>query len=472
MNADASTGTVLPNRREFLKTSSLAAAGVAITAALPRAGYTAEDNTLRVALIGCGGRGTGAVANALSTRRGPIKLFAMADLLEERLSRSFDALKNATTKETGSADSWIRGLQPAQVDVPPERKFLGFDAYQKAMDCLKPGDVVILTTPVAFRWVHFAYAIAKGLNVFMEKPITIDGPTTRKMLQLGEEAGKKNLKVGVGLMCRHCDARWELYRRIHDGQIGDIVTLRSYRLVGPAGFTGPKPEGMNELVYQIQRYLGFMWASGGVFHDYVAHNVDECCWMKGAWPVRADGMGSRCYRGDAVDQNFDHYSIEYTYPDGTKLFLNSRYMAGCRDEFASYAHGTKGAAVISTFMHTPAKCRIFKGQSFSRADMTWAFPQPEPNPYELEWDHLVEAIHQDKPYNEVKRGAEAAMVVAMGRRAVHLGQTVTFDEMLNDQNELAPGVDKLTMDSPALAQKGPDGLYPVPQPGRLKDREF
>ncbi len=340
------------------------------------------------------------------------------------------------------------------------------------MDCLKPGDVVILTTPVAFRWVHFTYAIAKGLNVFMEKPISVDGPTTRKMLQLAQDAARKNLKVGVGLMCRHCQARWELYDRIKQGQIGDITALRSYRLVGPVGFTGPKPKEMTELLYQVRRYLGFFWASGGVFHDFVAHNVDECCWMKDAWPVRADGMGSRCYRGDAVDQNFDHYSIEYTFADGAKLFVNSRYMPGCREEFASYAHGTKGSAVISTFMHTPAKCRIFKGQTVTRADMTWAFPQPEPNPYELEWEHLVEAIRQDKPYNEVKRGAEAALVVAMGRKAVHTGQAVTFDEMLNDQHEFAPDVDKFTKDSPAPVQLGPEGLYPVPQPGRLKDQEY
>jgi predicted dehydrogenase len=319
--------------------------------------------------------------------------------------------------------------------------------------------------------VHFQYAIAKGLNVFMEKPISVDGPTTRKMLRLGEEAAKKSLKVGVGLMCRHCQARLELYDRIQQGQIGDITTLRTYRMHGPAGFTGAKPKDLNELMYQVQNYLGFLWASGGVFHDFVAHNVDECCWMKKAWPVRAEGLGARCYRSDAVDQNFDHYSVEYTFGDGTKLFLNTRYIPGCREEFASYAHGTKGSAVISTFMHTPAQCRIYKGQSVTPADLAWAFPQPEPNPYLLEWQHLIEAIRADKPYNEVKRGAEASLVVAMGRKAVHTGQSVTFEEMLNDGREFAPDVDKLTLNSPAPAQLGPDGIYPTPQPGRLKDQE-
>jgi predicted dehydrogenase len=459
-------------RRGFLKTSSQAAVGAALTAALARPGYTAEDNTIRVALVGCGGRGTGAAANALATRSGPIKLVAMADVFAERLSRSHEALGSAATRVQGSADTWISGFEATQVEVPPERRFLGFDAYQKAMDCLKPGDVVILTTPVAFRWVHFTHAISRGLNVFMEKPISVDGPTSRRMLQLAEAAAARNLKVGVGLMCRHCKARWELYDRIKQGQIGEIAMLRSYRLAGPVGFTGPKPREMSELLYQIQRYLGFMWASGGVFHDFVAHNVDECCWMKDAWPVRADGMGSRCYRGDAVDQNFDHYSIEYTFADGAKLFVNSRYMSGCRDEFASYAHGTKGSAVISTFMHTPAQCRIFKGQTVTRADMTWAFPQPEPNPYQLEWDHLVEAIRQDKPYNEVKRGTEAALVVAMGRKAAHTGQSVLFEEMLNDTHEFASGVDRFSMDSAAPVHAGSDGLYPVPQPGRLNGLEY
>jgi len=459
-------------RRQFLQTSAKAAAAATLAAAVARPGYTTEANSIQLALVGCGGRGTGAVANALATKSGPIKLIAMADLFEDRLKASYEALSSAASRTEGSADRWVTGFQASQVEVPPERQFLGFDAYQKAMDCLKPGDIVLLTTPVAFRWVHFQYAIAKGLHVFMEKPICVDGPTTRRMIQLGEEAGKKNLKVGVGLMCRHCKARWQLYDRIKAGQIGEITTLRSYRLVGPRPTAKRAAEDPAELLYQIRNYLGFMWASGGLFHDYVAHNVDECCWMKGAWPVRADGLGSRCYREGAVDQNFDHYSVEYTFADGTKLFLNSRYIAGCREEFASYAHGTKGSAVISTFMHTPAKCRIFKGHNVTRAEMTWAFPQPEPNPYELEWEDLLNAIREDRRYNEVKRGAEAALVVAMGRKAVHTGQSVTFEEMLNSEHEFAPNLDWLRMDSPAPIQPNPDGVYPMPQPGRLGNREF
>jgi predicted dehydrogenase len=462
------------SRREFLKKTGRVAATSALIAAVGPRMYAGEDNTIKVALVGCGGRGSGAAANAMATKSGPIKLVAMADIFEDRLKQSYNGLIAAASnpRTSGSADSWVMGFRADQVDVPPERRFLGFDAYQKAIDCLRPGDVVILTTPVAFRWVHFSHAIKKGINVFMEKPVTVDGPSTRKMLGLAEESGKKNLKVGVGLMCRHCKARWALYDRIRSGHIGDLLMLRTYRQQGPAGFTGPNQSNLSELLWQIRNYLGFMWASGGLMQDYVAHNVDECCWMKDAWPVRAQGSGGRCHRGDNVDQNYDHYDVEYTFADGAKLFLYARNIAVCRGEFASYAHGSKGSAVISTHMHTPAKCLIYKGQDFAKGNLVWAFPQPELNPYQLEWDELIDAIRNDKPFNEAKRGAEASLVTAMGRRAVHTGQVVTYDEMLNCDEEFAADVGKLTMDSPAPVQAGSDGRYPAPQPGLLKNREY
>jgi predicted dehydrogenase len=443
-------------RREFIKATGAAAASALALRAIPEV-HAGEDNTIRVALVGCGGRGTGAAADALSVKNGPISLVAMADVFQNRLASSHANLK----KQFGE-----------QVDVPEERKFLGFDAYRKAIDCLRPGDVVILTTPCAFRWVHFGYAIEKGVNVFMEKPVAVDGPTTRKMFALAEASVKKSLKVGVGLMCRHCKARWELLERIRAGEIGDISMLRTYRMMGPAGTTGPAPAGMTELLFQIQRYLSFMWAGGGLVHDYTSHNIDECCWMKGAWPVRAQGSAGRLYRGDCVDQNFDHYSVEYTFADGTRLFVNARNIEGCYGEFASYAHGTKGAAVISTFMHTPAKCRIYRGHDLVDTALAWAFPQPEPNPYQLEWDHLIDAIRTDKPYNEAKRGVENNLVQIMGRMACHTGQVVTWDEALSHEHEFAPGLDALTMDSPAPLRPGRDGKYPMPMPGILTKREY
>jgi hypothetical protein len=194
--------------------------------------------------------------------------------------------------------------------------------------------------------------------------------------------------------------------------------------------------------------------------------------MKGAWPVKAQAVGARHYRGEAVDQNLDVYSVEYTFADGTKLMFNGRHQPGCKDEFASYAHGTKGSAIISTAAHTPGKVRIFKGHNVTKADLVWAFPQPEPNPYQLAWDDLVNAIRNNTPYSEVKRGAEASLVTSMGRMAAHTGQEITFEDMLNCDHEFAPGVDQLTMASAAPLQAGPDGRYPVPMPGITKQREY
>src|SRR5947208_15777871 len=214
MPAMSEDATSLTSRRRFL-TDSGKTAGLSALAGmtLPHV-HAAENNTIQLALVGCGGRGTGAAENALGIKNGPIKLVAMADVFPQKLSDSHGRL---------------RGRFAPQMDVPQDRQFIGFDAFRKAMDCLKPGDVAILATPPAFRWVQFRYAIDKGLNVFMEKPVSVDGPTSRKMLALAEKSVQKNLKVGVGLMCRHCKARGELYDRIKGGQIGDIITMRAYR---------------------------------------------------------------------------------------------------------------------------------------------------------------------------------------------------------------------------------------------------
>ena len=459
------------SRRTFLKNTGRVAAATALAgAAVPRV-HAAEANTINVALVGCGGRGTGAAVNALSVENGPTKLVAMADVFAERLSTRAKSL----SAKFGD-----------QVDVPEDRQFLGFDGYKKAIDCLKPGDVAIFATPPGFRWVHFTYAVEKGVNVFMEKPVTVDGPTTRKMLALAKEATKKNLKVGVGLMVRHCRGRQELKDRIESGEIGEIIALRGYRMArnkAVNAYCPPRAEDMpdaSELLYQIKRFHSFLWASGGVFSDYFIHQIDECSWMKGAWPVEAHGFGGRHYRENEVDQNFDVYSIEYTYPDGTKLFYGGRNMIDCESGFASYAHGTKGSAVISTSSHHPGKVRTFGGQRHAawRGDrdkatdkLLWGPPE-EPNPYQLEWDDLIDAIRQDKPYNEVTRGAEASLVTSMGRMAAHTGQVITFDQILNSDHEFAPDIAQFSMNAPAPLVADADGRYPIPMPGVNKKREY
>ena len=449
------------SRREFLRnTGRMAAASALAGVAIPHV-HAAEDNTIQVALVGCGGRGTGAAVNAMEVPNGHAKLVAMADVFEDRLNSSYNSLKERPAE---------------QFDVPADRKFAGFDAYKKAMDCLRPGDIAIFATPPAFRWVHFAYAVQKGLNVFMEKPVTVDGPTTRKLFALAEESVKKNLKVGVGLMSRHSRAIQELAKRVHDGEIGNIILQRGYRMHGPIGFfaSPPKPEGVSHLRYQVRRFHSFIWASGGNYSDFYIHIIDHQGWMKNAWPVKAQALGGRHYRGDSVDQNFDVYAVEYTYADGSTFLFDGRCMTGCQNIYSSYLHGAKGMAIVSKEGDCGMPSTTYKGQNPARSDMIWESKvnPDEDNPYQNEWNDLINAIRQDKPYNEAKRGAEASLVSSMGRMAAHTGQIITWDDILNCEHEMAPGLDNLTEDSPAPLQPGPDGKYPVPQPGIVKNREY
>ncbi len=454
------------SRREFLKDTGRIAAASALAAGIAPRIYAGQSNTIKVVLVGCGGRGTGAADNALSVKQGPIKLVAMADVFENRLKSSYQNLKK---------------MHADQVDVPEDRKFIGFDAYKHAMDCLSPGDVAIFATPPAFRWVHFTYAIKKGLNVFMEKPVTVDGPTSRRMFKLGEEAKAKNLKVGVGLMSRHSRALEELAKRIHDGEIGDVILQRGYRMAGPIGFFSslPKPPGISDLLYQVQRFHSFIWASGGCFSDFYIHIIDHQCWMKNAWPVKAQALGGRHYRQSPegityVDQNFDTYSVEYTFPDGATFIMDGRCMTGCKDIYSSYAHGSKGMAVVSKSGDCGMPSSIHKGQDPTRSSMVWEskVSRDEGNPYQNEWNDLVNAIRNDKPYNEVERGVKGSLVTSLGRMAAHTGQEITYEQILNSDHEMAPGLDKLTMDSPAPLRANSEGRYPVPEPGIVKDREY
>lgn len=457
------------SRRDFLKSTTAAVGASALAGVrLPHV-HAAGDSTLGVALIGCGGRGSGAAVNALTTaKQGPIRLTAMADVFKNRLDGSYEALKK-------------NGEIASRVEVSDDRKFVGFDAYKHAMDALKPGDIAIFATPLAFRWVNFQYAIQKGLHVFMEKPVTSDGPTSRRMIKMAEEASAKNLKVGVGLMSRHSRALQELSKRIQDGEIGDIVAMRGYRMHGPVGSAySTKWDGKgSELHWQIRRFHSFLWASGGCFSDFYIHIIDHLSWMKGSWPVKAQALGGKHYKTNAdgepyVDQNFDTYAVEYTFADGSKFFFDGRCMIGCNDIYASYIHGSKGMAVASRNGDCGFPSSIHKGQNMDRASATWTSPSipGQQDPYTNEWTDLIDAIRNDKPYNEAKRGVEASVVTSMGRMAAHTGREVTFDDMLNHEHEYAPGCDTWTDDSAPPFKADASGRYPAPEPGRKKDREY
>jgi predicted dehydrogenase len=453
-------------RREFIKTTGrIAAASALAGVAIPHV-HAAGSSLIQLAVVGCGGRGTGAANNALASNGGPLKLVAMADVFDKKLADSYDGIR----KECGD-----------KVDVPQDRRFIGFDGYKKAMDCLKPGDIVILTTPPAFRWIHFAYAIQKGLNVFMEKPVTVDGPASRRMFKLAEESVAKNLKVGVGLMSRHSRPMQELCQRIENGEIGNVILLRGYRMHGPAAacFSTKWPGDPSELLWQIKYFHSFLWASGGLYNDFYIHHVDQLCWMKNAWPVKAQALGGRHYRTDPdgepyVDQNFDTYSVEYTFADGAKMYMDGRCVNGCNDIYSTYAHGSKGLAVIAKSGDCGAPSSTFKGQNAQRSNLLWT-SKVEPgqqDPYLNEWNDLMDAIRNNKPYNEAKRGIEASLVSSMGRMAAHTGQEITYEDMLNCEHEFAPGVDQFTLNSPAPLLAGKDGKYPVPMPGITRKQEY
>ena len=444
------SGLSTKSRREFLQQSGRAAAASALAGvALPHC-HAADENAIRLALVGCGGRGSGAVMDALAATGGPVKLHAMADLFENRLEGSHARLAKAAGEK---------------IDAPKERRFLGFDAYQKAIDCLRPGDVVILTTSAVFRPLHFEYAVRKGVNVFMEKSFAVDAPGVRRMLKASAESEQKGLKVGCGFMWRHSAGREETIKRIHDGAIGDVHTLRIYRVHGPV-HCGPVPKGANELTFQLQRPVCFNWATGGFFVDWHCHNVDVACWVKNAWPVSAQGFGGRCY--PAAGNNFDHYTIEFTFADGAKLFAFSRHMNNCWQTYSDHAHGSKGSALLMTALGQP-KPKIYSNQRMSDADVVWKYEENEPNPYHVEWQLLLDAIRQNRPHNESRRAAEADLAALMGRTAVHTGKLVTWDEMLASNFEYVKDIDHMTFDTPAPIKAGPDGLYACPMPGQTNE---
>jgi predicted dehydrogenase len=449
------------DRRQFIKVAGAVSAlgALKVPHVFAQAG---NDHAIQLALVGAGGRGTGAVVDAVTAGTYPVKLVAMADLFQHRLDESYAALAQQFQSK------------PEVLDVADDHKHVGFNAYKQAMDALNPGDIVLLTTPLAFRGLHFDYAIKRGLNVFMEKPLVSDSIKGKQLLELAKKADEKNLKVGVGLMIRHCRGRQELHKRIADGEIGDIIAARAYRMHGPVGscFSTRRPADRDELPWQIERFHSFIWASGGLFNDFYIHQIDEVCWMKNAWPVKAQALGGRHYRGDYVDQNFDNYSVEFTWDDGSKFFFDGRTMIGCRNDMSSIVHGSKGSAIVSTSGHTPGRVRTFNNQKQERESMIWAYPQPEESPYTLEWKDLLEAITRNEPYNEVPRGVQASLVSNMGRMAAHTGQEITYEQILACPHDMAPGVGEFTEKGPAPVMPDADGKYPVPMPGKNRDREY
>ncbi len=442
--------TSLTTRREFLQHSGTALAGAALagTLAAPRAGYCAEQNTIKIALVGCGGRGGGAAANALGTT-GPTRLWAVADVFPNK------------------ADSAVQSLEAkfsSQASVPAERRFTGFDGFKHAIDSLGRGDVVILATPPAFRPIHFDYAVERGVNVFMEKSFAVDAPGIRRVLATNERALARNLKIATGLMSRHYLPLERAIEQIHGGAIGELITCWAYRMHGPVGFH-PRPSGATELAHQITNYSNYTWLNGSFLVDWLIHNIDVCCWAKNAWPKSAQGMGGRQVRQEP-DQLFDHYACEFTFPDGTKMFAQGRHQSGCHDFFGDVLHGAKGCAVLGEGQARP---RLFNGHEPASGNLLWSHQGAPCDHYQREHDLLFAAIREDKPYNEVERSVRSCMTAIMGRMAVESGRQVTWEEAIHSPHELAPGLERITsLDQTAPVTPDANGRYPVAMPGRTQ----
>ena len=446
------------SRRDVLKAGGALGAGTVLAGiAVPRV-HAAEDNTIRLALIGSGGRGSGAVANAISAAGrpesgGPVKLVAMADVRENRLTASYNSL----VKGSGS-----------HMDVPPERRFVGFDAYRKAIDCLRPGDVALLTTHAAFRQVHLDYAVEKGVHVFMEKSFASDPGGLKRMLRAGEAAEKKNLKIAAGLMCRHSPNRQELIKKIRDGELGDIPFIRAYRLFGVGG--AKRPESENELLWQVAgggRH-SLLWPASGIMIDMLIHQIDECCWLKDTWPVSAQGLGGQAPRGNDPGQNHHCYSMEFTFPDGSIARVDGGGMPNGKTDFVTYLHATRCAAQFSGAVHR-SDAHTYKDQRIDKDNITWR-AKPETRPlHEYEWTVLLDAIRKDRPHNETKRAIYANYAALMGRAAVHSGKVINWSDILASEFKFCPNIDQIDYQSPAPVRADDQGRYPVPIPGKWSE---
>src|SRR3954453_19397028 len=339
--------SIIPDgsRREFLKTTAATVAGLGLAGAMAPAVHAAGDESLKVALIGCGNRGAGALLQALSTE-GPVKLWALADTFSDRLEQCLEGVQRSMAGEQPERkkSKGVRhkaGQTGGKLDLPNERKFVGLDAYRKAID--SGADVILLAGPPGYRPQHFEYAIRAGKHVFMEKPVATDAVGIRRVLAAAEEAKKKNLKVGVGLQRRHQPSYHESIQKIRDGAIGDVMALRCYWNGGGPAKTPYPHDNIGELEYQVRNWYFFSWLSGDHICEQHVHNIDVCNWMKQAHPTEAQGMGGRQVRtGKEYGNIFDHHAVEFTYADGTKMFSQCRQIPDCWSHVAETAHGTRG----------------------------------------------------------------------------------------------------------------------------------
>jgi myo-inositol 2-dehydrogenase/D-chiro-inositol 1-dehydrogenase len=422
-----------PSRREFLKTSTVAATAGAVATYLGDlpAVHAAGSDTIRVGVIGCGGRGTGAADNAAEADPG-VRIVAVGDTFKDHI----DNFKHNLKEKLGD-----------RLDLPDDRCFVGFDAFEKVLAC--DLEYVILATPPGFRPQHLKAAVAAGKHIFTEKPVGVDGPGIRAVLQAYEDAKKKNLSIAAGTQRRHQACYLESMKRIHGGEIGEITSARCYWNQG-ALWHREHEAGWSDMEWQIRNWLYFTWLSGDHICEQHVHNLDVINWALQAHPVQVAGVGGRQVRTAPVFGNiYDHFCLDYEYPNGVHVMSMCRQWEGCAGNVSEAVVGTKGS------WRGSSQARDHRIQGASR----WRYEgRGDRDPYVQEHIDLIASIRENKGLNELKNVAESTLTAIMGRMAAYTGQTVKWEDALNSKEDLFP--DKLAW--------GPHPVAPVAKPGETK----
>jgi predicted dehydrogenase len=417
-----------PTRRTFVKQSAatLATAATAAQTFLATNAHAAGSDTLRVGLIGCGGRGTGAAEQALSADKNT-RLVAVADAFKDRLDESLEEIKKSAVA--------------SQVDVPSDRQYVGFDAYKNVLDQV---DVAILTTPPHFRPLHLAYAVEKGVHTFVEKPVATDAPGVRAVLQLCEDARKKNLSVVSGLCWRYFQPRREAMKRVADGALGNIVAIETtYDSGGVWDPRKTRDEVGSDMEYQMRNWYYYDWLSGDHIVEQAVHGIDTMAWAMGDEPpIQCFGSGGRQVRTDPGYGNiYDHFSIVYEYPNNVRGYHNSRHWRGTYQRTKDYILGAKGT------------CDVFAPSI--TGENAWRYRGSKPNMYQVEHNEMFAGIRSGNPINNGVYAARSTLLAIMGRMAAYTGEVITWERALNSKEDL----------SPARYAWGDAPRRPVPRPG-------
>ncbi len=431
-------------RRDFVKQSSMLAGAIAAAPLISNANFfSGSDDVIKVAVIGCGGRGTGAAVQALMSKQN-VKIVAMADAFRDRLDECY---KNVSG-ELASAGAGTKGT----LDVPEERKFVGFDGYLKAIPL---ADVVILATPPGFRPIHFEEAVKQGKHIFMEKPVATDPAGVQRVLAAAKIAKQKKLNVVVGLQRHYQDSYRALFAK--KDMIGDITSMQAW-WNNDGVWTRPRKAGQTEMEYQMRNWYYFVWLCGDHITEQHIHNLDVINWFKNGYPVKAQGFGGRQVRKSKEHgEIFDHHYVEFHYADGSILNSQCRHMPGTSSKVDELLVGTKGKIYCDA-----ARITDLRGKTIFQFDKS-----KERNPYQTEHDELFAAIAKGEyKYADAENGAYSTMTSILGRMATYSGQIIDWDKAINSGLNLHPSV--YAFDAAAPVNPGPDGFYPVPVPGVTK----